>query len=275
MRKIALAFAAAAALAISAEASATVSTIDYSVNGPDARGTFSLDFDDSSSTYSLDAADLILGTAFTQADAVLSSKNSTLYFVGTPGGILDGTHQFGLSFDPALTSQTGIASYNDAGVSGIQTGTATILRLGMSGSTIDYSVNGPNARGTFSIDFDSGTSTYSLDSLDLVLGTPFTEADSVLSFKNPTLYFVGSPGGINAGTHEYGLSFDPALASQTGIAHYNEDGSPGILTGTAAIVRVAASPSGVPEPTSWAMMLVGFGAIAAAIRRRRKTPGLA
>ena len=34
-------------------------------------------------------------------------------------------------------------------------------------------------------------------------------------------------------------------------------------------------PSAVPEPATWAMMIVGFGLAGAAMRRRREAPALA
>lgn len=40
------------------------------------------------------------------------------------------------------------------------------------------------------------------------------------------------------------------------------------------VVNPAAAPSAVPEPATWAMMLIGFGAIGASFRRRR-TPAVA
>jgi len=50
----------------------------------------------------------------------------------------------------------------------------------------------------------------------------------------------------------------------------------GSLTGLNMIVDFTASPTGVPEPGSWAMMIVGFGAAGGALRRRsRPTAALA
>jgi len=41
-----------------------------------------------------------------------------------------------------------------------------------------------------------------------------------------------------------------------------------------AVFDVASSPSGVPEPGTWAMMLLGFGAMGVALRRKRAEPGV-
>jgi len=49
---------------------------------------------------------------------------------------------------------------------------------------------------------------------------------------------------------------------------------PGFITGFAATYHFI-SDSSVPEPSTWAMMLAGFGAIGLALRRRRRTLALA
>jgi hypothetical protein len=35
------------------------------------------------------------------------------------------------------------------------------------------------------------------------------------------------------------------------------------------------NPAAVPEPTTWAMMIIGFGGVGALMRRRRRDGGLA
>lgn len=44
----------------------------------------------------------------------------------------------------------------------------------------------------------------------------------------------------------------------------------GPLVGTLTITDAANAPGGVPEPASWALMVAGFGAAGAALRRRPK-----
>jgi hypothetical protein len=48
-------------------------------------------------------------------------------------------------------------------------------------------------------------------------------------------------------------------------------GSGGISTPPATDTPPPSVPAAVPEPSTWAMMLVGFGAVGFAMRRRRKT----
>ncbi len=52
--------------------------------------------------------------------------------------------------------------------------------------------------------------------------------------------------------------------NDTAIDAITVNGAPGVGT-----TYVAPTPTGVPEPASWALMLVGFGAAGAAIRSRR------
>lgn len=53
----------------------------------------------------------------------------------------------------------------------------------------------------------------------------------------------------------------------SGVGHITLDNTQGFSN--AALYTTAAPPPGVPEPATWAMMLIGFGAAGAALRRRR------
>jgi len=53
------------------------------------------------------------------------------------------------------------------------------------------------------------------------------------------------------------------------------DGSPDQLTRLQGTLVVASVAGGVPEPATWAMMLLGFGAIGLAVRRKRSRAELA
>lgn len=88
----------------------------------------------------------------------------------------------------------------------------------------------------------------------------------------------------NAGPHIVGFKF---LNETTGIYNYGymnitttagtgaNGGFPATITGwtydnTGAALTVAgAATPGVPEPATWAMMMLGFGAMGAALRRRK------
>ena len=67
----------------------------------------------------------------------------------------------------------------------------------------------------------------------------------------------------------YGFTRDGGLHDIRGVSIWNDD-----LTGFGFRNFLYDVPSAVPEPASWALMLVGFGAIGLAMRRRRR-PALA
>jgi hypothetical protein len=93
-------------------------------------------------------------------------------------------------------------------------------------------------------------------------------------FSNPGLFFAGASG------NEYNLFSDNASTyelyrAQSGVGYLASS------VGTVAMVEAPKGPLaapdsltssvGVPEPASWALMIAGFGAVGAALRRRRVT----
>ncbi|HEV2044382.1 MAG TPA: CHRD domain-containing protein, partial [Sphingomicrobium sp.] len=100
--------------------------------------------------------------------------------------------------------------------------------------------------------------------------------------------FFGFPLGVTSGS--YNNSFDLTLASSWNPAFITANGGntagaeaaffAGLQTGRAYLnVHTNFAPGGeirgnlaaVPEPATWAMMLLGFGAIGFALRRRKRT----
>jgi len=81
-----------------------------------------------------------------------------------------------------------------------------------------------------------------------------------ISFSNGN-NFIGLLATINGSTY-YGYAF----TTNTILNSIGFSTVPG-----AAITATTAIPAAVPEPATWLMMLVGFGAIGAAMRRRRPT----
>jgi CHRD domain/PEP-CTERM motif len=100
------------------------------------------------------------------------------------------------------------------------------------------------------------------------------------------------PLGVTSGT--YDRTFDTTLASTFSAAFLNANGGTpagaeaalfnGIVAGNAYInIHTSFAPGGelrgllspAPEPSTWAMMLVGFAGVGVAIRRRRKCEALA
>ena len=78
---------------------------------------------------------------------------------------------------------------------------------------------------------------------------------------------------VFSNTDDYFFLFNAASLSQTAsLLQYANAGTQGIFGGDLSITQVAA---GVPEPGTWAMMLLGFGAIGVALRRRKAALPLA
>jgi hypothetical protein len=57
---------------------------------------------------------------------------------------------------------------------------------------------------------------------------------------------------------------DPALLSANNVVSFTADGGDGFSVDYVALVA-----PGVPEPSTWAMMIMGLGAAGVALRRRR------
>lgn len=55
---------------------------------------------------------------------------------------------------------------------------------------------------------------------------------------------------------------------------FNDTYNPITTAPTETVPAGSSAPGGVPEPATWVMMLAGFGAIGAAVRRRRSAPAM-
>jgi hypothetical protein len=77
----------------------------------------------------------------------------------------------------------------------------------------------------------------------------------------------------------FGYTFPPVTISQNGLtatgenSNYTNFGSPAVAGGGGAsinLVLLGSQAGAVPEPATWAMMLIGFGAIGLSMRARRR-----
>jgi hypothetical protein len=88
-----------------------------------------------------------------------------------------------------------------------------------------------------------------------------------------TVYGVGNfSGEIANPVDDFAFELDPTLAYQSNQLNYLSYaiGSPP-TPGGIAYSDVPETITAVPEPSTWAMFLFGFGAIGIAVRRRRKS----
>lgn len=136
-------------------------------------------------------------------------------------------------------------------------------------TAIDYTLSGAGS-GTMTLDYDG--SVYSLDALNLTLGTAtFTAADALLGPSSPPLDILRTTdffGGciVTPSTNGFCFSFDPSLASQSVTVDWSNTALADVQHGSLTITQVAGA---VPEPASWAMLLLGLGAAGVVLRRRR------
>jgi hypothetical protein len=130
--------------------------------------------------------------------------------------------------------------------------------------------NGGMDHGTMSLDFDAGTSDYTLKTLDLTFETDlifatFYEDNSIL-FGNHLL--EGSNFRTPPDVYTFHLEMDPTLRFQTTTAYFQDDpGERGSPISDSASVDIAQV---VPEPAEWVLMLVGFAGLGAALRTQRR-----
>ena len=133
--------------------------------------------------------------------------------------------------------------------------------------------------GSFTISYDPTAQFYApvVDAIDFSLGgTTFDTANTgvVLHFAD-TLgpQFIlgglnGQPNGISAWSNDFWLIFKPDQPTFVQFA-YSQGAGQAFLSPTGSIQLAGA----VPEPSTWAMLILGFGAVGAGMRLRRRDRG--
>ncbi|HET6971712.1 MAG TPA: PEPxxWA-CTERM sorting domain-containing protein [Phenylobacterium sp.] len=94
---------------------------------------------------------------------------------------------------------------------------------------------------------------------DATISTLDAGGNVVASFDLQSLAPISTPGGVNQ------FEFRGVASTATDIYGLRIGGNYILASGTAT----GALPGGVPEPASWALMILGFGGVGATLRRRR------
>jgi Domain of unknown function (DUF4394)/PEP-CTERM motif len=228
----------------------------------------------------LTAGDMLIGIDLRPANSMIYGVAQTgrIYTLTTAGVAslvstlsvpLSGM-RFGIDFNP-VPDRLRIISTSDANLrANVATGvTATdtaITRVGggaidLVGTAYTNSVPGGPAPAT--------TTIYGIDSV----------TDSLMTSAVPNGGVYSTVGALGVGlTNTNNVGFD--ISGRTGLAYVNIDSAfyrLNLGTGSATFVdTIGAGPligiaatGAVPEPSTWMMMLAGFGIIGAAVRRRR------
>src|SRR4051812_15176886 len=136
----------------------------------------------------------------------------------------------------------------------------------------NFNISGTGT-GTMSLDLTGGV--YSLSAFNYLLhGTTYNTSNSGVFLLSATSLLVGAnatggPDIVASNNDDFWFFIDPTLGSQTAsMMQYGFVGNTqGLINGTAVLTVAAAG--GVPEPATWAMMLLGFAGIGLATRRRK------
>jgi len=162
---------------------------------------------------------------------------------------------------------------------------ATVAMAPAEAAMFHFDVAGQNLSGTdvhYSFDLDINPTPaffdedpdYSFFEIDGVSITNYAANGSIASVTTDDLqFFIDVTGGAFGNTSFTNYYFGYQLFSGPVSAPAFELGSYDLyISGDVPVAQLtitAASEGAVPEPTSWAMMLVGFGAIGSTIRRRQ------
>ena len=178
------------------------------------------------------------------------------------------------------TALSGASAANAAitlGSTGQTAGSATSVT-----STVTDNVNNPNK-----MTFDTNNAAAGTDTsfVDFLLNFDSTAVFSVTTATNPastvtlldvltgqmipldTGTYGGSAGSSTGGSYSLNLTTNLTAGTWYRFFYTANMATPGDISGTANFYTRTAA---VPEPATWALMLLGFGGIGMAMRRRRR-----
>ena len=140
--------------------------------------------------------------------------------------------------------------------------------------------------GSFSVFYDVGTATYSLTAINYSIGSTVFDLGNTGSNKSGNYFIFGGSetgsGGVASSTDDFFLQTltGPQIGDLVAVAFaFSTSGSQAFgLAGpgwgshitAGSTVTITNLTSAVPESATWAMMLLGFGAVGCAMRRSKK-----
>lgn len=191
--------------------------------------------------------DLVVGTILSNQYAGIGAVFSANAFSG-PGTSTSGS-AWATNTDMTIVSSTG------TDVGGL--GTPSLVSGNILRSFAGWL--GENGDPSFAINFAGGVSTFSATFAGVSTGADV----SVYAYNGATL--LGTVNGTSTG--QFVLSFAAANITRVAVR-------PGSFNDWVGVDNITYTPNvvggAVPEPESWALMLVGFGAMGVAVRRARR-----
>ena len=157
-------------------------------------------------------------------------------------------------------------------------GGATVADAAIVVSSYDFTATGFTSgpvsgalSGSLTLSFNTAPQVYTLTALSLNLaGTQYGTGNSGLYNYDDGSVAVGANAsgvqGVSEASNDFVLLFNPAALASGATFYYTTAGTNGTYFAGATVVRQAAA---VPEPATWAMLIVGFGVPRA--RARSKT----
>ena len=167
----------------------------------------------------------------------------------------------------AIAALCGLTAAGEASAADLLSGSVTITNNSPTVSSILGTGSGPTTGvvdvSGFNFSFTGNTITYT----DGYTGAYTSVGPTLPAFNGFVLTFSGVP-------NIFGVTLDPSsqqtptLWSSANTVYAEFNGGPQVA-GATSVFDVSFS-NGVPEPATWAMMLVGFGGLGAAMRGSRR-----